>query len=179
MNRKIPPEAVTYYYGLGPGRSYEKVAAHYGVSKRAVVDLAKRENWQAAVEELDRKARERAEQKVLETNDEMNERQLKVFRYIQSRAIETLKALPLETAVEAVKAYTTAAEKERLIRGEPTDRTAINLEEIVKSEYRRLMRPDNGEDEWADLLGGDAGSAPPKPEGEATGDEGTADGEAG
>ena len=27
--RKIPPDAVTYYVSLGPGRSYQKVAEHY------------------------------------------------------------------------------------------------------------------------------------------------------
>ena len=34
-------------FSLGPGRSYQAVADRYGVSKRAVTALAKRENWQA------------------------------------------------------------------------------------------------------------------------------------
>ncbi len=36
MSGKIPPDALEYYLVLGPDRSYQKVADHYGVSKRAV-----------------------------------------------------------------------------------------------------------------------------------------------
>ena len=58
MNGKIPPDALQYYLGLGLDRSYQKVADHYGVSKRAVTKLAARERWQDKVIELERKARE-------------------------------------------------------------------------------------------------------------------------
>ena len=44
--RKIPPEAFDHYFSLGPERSYEAVARKYGVTKRAVTKLAKRESWQ-------------------------------------------------------------------------------------------------------------------------------------
>ena len=45
-NRKIPQDAFFFYVGLGPGRSYQQVADHYGVTKRAVVNLAVKERWQ-------------------------------------------------------------------------------------------------------------------------------------
>ena len=47
MSGKIPPDALEYYLGLGPDRSYQKVADHYGVSKRAVTKLAARERWRS------------------------------------------------------------------------------------------------------------------------------------
>ena len=53
--RKIPQDAFTYYVSLGASRSYQKVAEKYGVTKRAVVNLAKRERWQEQVVELERR----------------------------------------------------------------------------------------------------------------------------
>ena len=52
--RKIPPDAVTYYLSLGPGRSYQKVAEYYGVTKRAVTKIAVKEHWQEKVAEIER-----------------------------------------------------------------------------------------------------------------------------
>ena len=46
MSGRIPPDALEYYVSLGADRSYEKVADHYGVSKRAVTKLAVRQRWQ-------------------------------------------------------------------------------------------------------------------------------------
>ena len=46
-HRKIPQDAFTFYVSLGPGRSYQKVAEKYGVTKRAVVNVGTREKWQA------------------------------------------------------------------------------------------------------------------------------------
>ena len=141
MNRKLPPDAFSFYFSLGPGRSYQAVADEYEVSKRAVSNLAERENWQARLVELERKARDKADEKALETLDEMNERHLKVLRFIQGRAIDTLKAMPLESAMDAVRAYSLSLDKERTIRGEPTDRNAVSIEEICRSEYARWLKP--------------------------------------
>jgi len=40
VRRRIPLEAYSHYLGLGRARSYEAVAQHYGVSKRAITNLA-------------------------------------------------------------------------------------------------------------------------------------------
>ncbi len=40
MRGKIPPDAFQYYLGRGAERSYQKVADHYGASKRAVTKVA-------------------------------------------------------------------------------------------------------------------------------------------
>jgi hypothetical protein len=63
VKRKLPPEAYSYYLGLGPGRSYEAVARHYKSSKRAVTNLAAREGWQSKVAAADAQARARAAEK--------------------------------------------------------------------------------------------------------------------
>ena len=122
MSGRIPPDALEYYLALGPDRSYQKVADHYGVSKRAVTKLAARERWQEKVVELERKARESAEKKALESLEGMNLRHLKSLKIIQGKALEALRTMPLSTAMEAVRALDMAIRQERLIRGEPSDR---------------------------------------------------------
>jgi hypothetical protein len=139
VNRKIPPDAFEQYFSLGPERSYEALAKSCGVSKRAVSKLATKERWQERLRELERKARERSDEKVLETLEDMSARHLKVLRFIQNKAIEALKSMPLDSAMEAVRAYHVSVEKERLIRGEPSDRTEMSLEEITKREMRTLL----------------------------------------
>ncbi len=143
---KIPPDAFTFYFGLGSDRSYQAVADRYGVSKRSVTKLAVQENWQDRVATLGRKARENSDQRILETLEDMNERHLKTLRVIQGKALETLKAMPLASAMEAVRALDMSIGKERLIRGEPSDRTVVSVEETIKREYERWMMTDgNGE----------------------------------
>ena len=139
MSGRIPPEAFQFYLGLGPDRSYQRVADQFGVSKRAVTKLAIRERWQERVEELERKAREGAEQKALESLEAMNLRHLKSLKVVQGKALEALRSMPLATAMEAVRALDMSIRQERLIRGEPSDRTAISVEEVIKREYERWM----------------------------------------
>jgi hypothetical protein len=141
LNRKLPPDAFSFYFSLGPGRSYQEVAKKFEVSKRAVSNLAERENWQARLADLDRKARDKADEKALETLDEMNERHLKVLRFIQGRAIDTLKSMSLDSAMDAIRAYAMSLDKERMIRGEPTDRNVLTVEEICRDEYARWLKP--------------------------------------
>jgi hypothetical protein len=146
MSGRIPPDALEYYLALGPDRSYQKVADHYGVSKRAVTKLAARERWQEKVVELERKARESAEKKALESLEGMNLRHLKSLKVVQGKALEALRSMPLTTAMEAVRALDMAIRQERLIRGEPSDRTAISVEEVIRREYERWMLPEEDGD---------------------------------
>ena len=147
MSGKIPPDALDYYVGLGPERSYQKVADEFGVSKRSVTKLAGRERWQERVAELERKAREGAERKALESLEGMNLRHLKSLKVVQGKAIEALRSMPLTTAMEAVRALDMAIRQERLIRGEPSERTAVSVEEAIKREYERWMIAEEGEDD--------------------------------
>lgn len=137
MRSKIPPQAFSFYLGLGASRSYEAVAKHYSVTKRAITNLAVKENWQEKLVEAERKAREKAEEKALESLEDMNARHLKTMQLIQRKSLEALRSMPLTTAIDAIRALSLSVEKERLIRGEPTDRTALDMEQIVRREYER------------------------------------------
>ncbi len=148
MTRKIPPDAFSYYVGLGLDRSYQALADHYGVSKQAIVKAAKRERWQERLLEIERKAQEGADQRAVDNLEAMNGRHLKTLQAIQARALEALKTMPLASAMEAVRALDMCITKERLVRGEPSDRTAVSVEDAIRREYDRWMVPNdpNGED---------------------------------
>jgi hypothetical protein len=140
MRRKIPPEAYSYDLGLGSARSYEAVANHYHVSKRAVTNLARKEAWQEKVTAADEKARARAVERAQESIEEMNERHLKTAQLIQRKALETLRESSIGGAMDAVKALVMGVRDERLIRGEPTDRAELDVAEIVKRESERWLK---------------------------------------
>jgi len=142
MNRKIPPEAFEFYCGLGAGRSYSAVAKEFDVSKRAITSCAKREGWATRLETVERKARERADERMVESIDEMGERHLRIVRVVQTRALEAIKDMPIATAMDAARALDMTIKQERLIRGEPTDRSTISLEEVVRKEHERWMAND-------------------------------------
>jgi hypothetical protein len=139
MRRKIPPEAFSFYLGLGQVRSYDAVAAHYRVTKRAVTNLAVKERWQEKLEASERQARAKAEEKAQESVDDMKSRHLKTMQLVQRKALDALRSMPLTTAMDAVKALAMAVDRERLIRGEPTDHSLVSVEEIIKREYALLM----------------------------------------
>ena len=146
MAAKIPPDAFEYYLGLGPGRSYEAVAEKYGVTKRAVTKLAAREKWQERILEIERKARRATEERAQESLEQMNERHLKSLRVIQGKALEALKAMPLNTAMEAVRALDLGIRQERVVRGEPSDRSAMTIEEKIRSEFENWLVPQPEDD---------------------------------
>jgi hypothetical protein len=139
MRRKIPPEAFSFYLGLGQARSYDVVAAHYRVTKRAVTNLAVKERWQEKLDAAERQARAKAEEKAQESVDDMKSRHLKTMQLVQRKALDALRSMPLTTAMDAVKALAMAVDRERLIRGEPTDHSLVSVEEIIKREYALLM----------------------------------------
>jgi hypothetical protein len=139
MNKKLSPDAFAYYWSLGSVRSYQAVADKYGVSKRAVVSAAKTENWQQHILDMEKKAHDAVEKKMVETLEQMSERHIRVCKLIQGKALEALKSMPLSTAMEAVRALDLAIKQERLIRGEPTDRSAVNIEDVIRREYDRWL----------------------------------------
>ncbi len=145
MTNKIGIDAFEFYASLGPSRSYQAVADRYGVSKRAVTKKATKENWQQRIVDRERKALEAVDKKAIETLEQMSDRHLKVCKLIQRKALEALRSMPLTTAMDAVKALDLTIKQERLVRGEPTDRTA-SVEEVIKREYDRWLMSDNPDD---------------------------------
>ncbi len=123
MAGKIPSDAFEFYFSLGPSRSYQAVAEKYAVTKRAVTNLAKREDWQRRLAEIEAKAREEADKKNAQTLKAIHERQLQSLRLVQRRSIERLRETPIETAAEAARALAQSIKQENVILGEPGDRT--------------------------------------------------------
>jgi hypothetical protein len=150
MSKKIPSDAFQYYFNLGTGRSYQKVAERYSVTKRAVSKLATAERWQEQALEIERKASEGAMQKTIESVEAMNIRHVKSSKVVQAKALEALRSMPISTAMEAVRALDIAMKQERLIRGEPSERTALSVEEVIKKEFADLMVPEEEEEEEKD-----------------------------
>ena len=147
MSGRLPHDAFQYYFALGSGRSYQQVADHFGVTKRSVTKLGTKEGWQERVEELEARSRQQSEKNALETMETMNLRHLKSLRVVQGKALEALRAMPLATAMEAVRALDLAIRQERLVRGEPSERTAVSVEDVIRREYKRWMVPDADGDE--------------------------------
>ncbi len=145
--RKIPQDALAYYVSLGPGRSYQKVAEHYGVTKRAVVNAAKRDRWQEQVEELERTAREDAREKMKSTIEATYEQHMKALRLVFGKGVEALKGMAIDTPADAMKAIQLAIREMRVALGEPTDRTAISVEDTIRREYERWMTVEDDEAE--------------------------------
>ena len=150
MNRKLPSDALDYYLELGVERSYRAVAERYGVSKVAVVARAKKERWQERLRKLDEDARKQAEKKAGAELEAVRERQLQGARFLHARALEALKSLPPEKGVRAASALSIAWKHELLILGDPTERQAQTIEEVVRVESERWLTEDpglNGHDE--------------------------------
>jgi hypothetical protein len=139
MNRKLPQEAFDFYLGEGLTRSYQSVAKRYGVTKNAVVALAKRERWQERLAEIEAKVRKAGDERAAESLEEIRSRHLKAARAIQAKAIQALQTMSLTSAMEAVRALDLGVRTERLLIGEPSERTAVSIEELIKSEMRDLL----------------------------------------
>ena len=139
MNRKIPQDAFEFYHSLGTGRSYQAVADQYGVTKRAVTDFAKRKGWSQRLEAIEREAREQSDKKIAETLEEIRGRHLKTLRAMNARALSALQQFPLNSGMEAMRAAEMVIKLERLIVGEPSERTEVGIEEITRLEVARFL----------------------------------------
>lgn len=149
MAGKLPPESFEHYFALGPSRSYAAVAKKYGVTKKAVYKRALKERWQERIADIQEKARAHGDEKRVESIEAMNERHLKLMRLVQGKALEALKQYPLETALEAVRALEASIRQERLICGEPSERAAVSVEDVIKREYQSWMTTEVPEDDTA------------------------------
>ena len=139
--KKLPDDAYAYYLALGPRRSHQAVADHFDVDKKTVTNRAVKESWRQRIDDHERAERERLERKAAESVEAMNDRHLKVISYIQAKGVEALKSMPLDSAIDAVRAITIAIDKERVIRGEPAQRSTIDIERRIREEHERWEAP--------------------------------------
>ena len=126
--KKIPPDAFDFYFSLGPPRSYQAVADKYGVTKRAVTVLAKRENWQTRLTEVEQKAQARTDEKKVDALEAAHEQRLKALRLVLGKGIEGLRDMPIDSPRDAIRAIGLAVREIRVELGEPSDRTAPRVE---------------------------------------------------
>lgn len=151
MTRKMPDDAFAFYVALGPDqRSYELVGKHYGVHKKTVTRTAEREQWQARLEVIERRAREATDAKLAKDLHAMDMRHRKLLLGIASRAASAIQAFPLKTAMEGIKAAEIAIKLERLLAGEPTETRTISVEQVTRDEVHRFLLEDGQADEWSE-----------------------------
>ena len=147
MNGRIPSDAFDLYVSLGPERSYQAIADRYGVSKRAVVKHAGKEKWAERLERIEREARERSDEKLAEGIEEMRTRHMKTLKAMNARALAALKQYPLTSGMEAMRAAEMVIKLERLIAGEPSERTELSIEEVTRREVNQLLVVEGDEDD--------------------------------
>ena len=136
---KIPAEAFDLYVAMGHERSYRAIGEKYGVSKRAVVKHAAREDWMPRLARIEDEARERSDERLTETLEQMRTRHLKTLRVLHSKAIQALKAHPLNSAMEAAKVAELVIKLERLVVGEVSTRAHLAVEETTRREIESLV----------------------------------------
>jgi hypothetical protein len=168
--RKLPADSFEAYVAMGPERSYQAIATKYHCSKQAVTKKAAKERWQERLDEIEAEARRNSDKRVVQTLRDLNEKQLKLWQLVESRALQALRDHTLASAMDAAKALDLATKNIRLILGEATERTE-NIEQTVRREFDRFLTTAS-DDDWngvdnpqqldQELLGTDA--AQPVPE---------------
>jgi len=98
---------------------------------------------------IEDEARERSDERLTETLEEMRTRHLQTLRALHGKAVQGLKAHPLNSAMEAAKVAELVIKLERLVVGEPSQRTHLAVEETTRREIESLVVVE-GDDENAD-----------------------------
>ncbi len=129
-------EAFDEYWALGAERSIERLhellaGAEPGSRPppglRTLYDWSSRYHWQDRIERLERQAREAADGARVDGLREMYERQAREALLLQQKGAGWLSEFVSDDASPeaAIRAIVEGAKLERLARGEPSDRTAV------------------------------------------------------
>lgn len=154
---RIPEGSFEYYVSLGESRSYQKVADHFGVTKRGIVKRAVREDWSGRLARIEAEARERFNALLCEAAEEARQRHLTTLKAMSMRVLEGLKRHPLDSCMDAIRAAEITIKLERLLLGEATDRTSLQLETTIRREYDRWLKRD---EEWEEAVLAEAEDEP-------------------
>ena len=150
MNKRLPPDAFAFYVTLGAARSHQAVADHFKVHKRTVVRTADRENWADRLAAVEKEAREASDKHLAKDLGEQRLRHRKMLTAMASRAARALQEFPLTSGMEGIKAAELVIKLERLLSGESTERTSLDIEQVVRREYQELMSVEEEDEEEAD-----------------------------
>lgn len=152
MSRRIPEDAFSFYVALGADRSYQRVADHFGVSKRGIIKVADRENWAERLDAIEESVRGRIDERLGETLEEMQARHLKLLRAMAGRAARAIQEHPLSSGMDGIRAAEMIIKLERLVAGEASDHSQLTVEQITRQEVDRLLvRADDEPDEEAPI----------------------------
>lgn len=137
--QRLPDEAFAAYVNLGPSRSYQAIADEFGVHKRTVVRTAEREEWATRLAAIEKKAREAVDEKLAGELQDRKLRQRKLVLAIASRAAKAISDHPLTDGMQGIRAAELAIKLERLLDGEATENTTIDLEQVIRKETQDLL----------------------------------------
>lgn len=155
MKKKLPQEAFGYYVSLGAPRTLQAVADRFSVSRRTVERQAEREEWDARIQAIELEARRAIDAELVKERVDMHLRHRKMLTAMAARAAKGMQEYPIANGRDAIKAAEIVIKLERLLAGEATDRTAVDVESIIKREMRELLVFDG--DGRADEHGGVGG----------------------
>lgn len=147
MKMGLPADAFDFYVSLGPGRSHQAVADRFAVNKRTVVRTADREKWAERLVKIEAEARDISDRQLAKDLGEMHLRHRKILTAMAGRAARALQEFPLTSGMEGIKAAALVIKLERLLAGEPTERTSLDLEQTIRREYETLMRVEEIDDD--------------------------------
>lgn len=140
-------ETFKYWVSLGDWRSFAKVAAHFGVARRAIQKCSLRNAWGRRLEAIEVAAKARADELLVESLAEVRARHLRMLKVVATRGLQALQAKELDTASEGVKAVTEAIKLERMIHGETTTNIGVSMQELTRREVEMLLITEADDDD--------------------------------
>lgn len=119
-------------------RSVQHVARVCGVSPTTALRYKRLDDWDGRLVGISQKADEKIDDSIAE----MMARQAKQARAVQAKALQKIVQDGFKTTRAAADAYFKAAQEERVIRGEPSDRLDIVQDQMAQTRenYNRLKK---------------------------------------
>lgn len=148
--QRLPDEAFAAYVNLGPNRSYQAIADQFGVHKRTVVRTAERDGWATRLAAIEQKARDAVDAQLVGELQERKLRQRKLVVAVASRAAKAIFDYPLTDGMQGIRAAELAIKLERLLDGEATENTSVDIEQVIRRECQDLLTVEDDEDDKVD-----------------------------
>lgn len=127
------------YVGMGPSRSYQRVADQFGWSKPCVTRTAMKGEWLKRLREIEAEARHEADKKMMEARVEAHERHIKLAKLIQTRAVQGLQAHQFDNARDASRALVDGVKLERTSLGESNDNHHVSVQAVTRREVESFV----------------------------------------
>lgn len=139
MSARLPNDAFALYVSMGLDRSYQRVAAAFGVSKRSVVKAALRENWTGRLKQIEARSQAKLDERLADEIAEVSERHRKMLRAMAGRAARAIQEFPLTSGMEGIRAAEVVIRLERILAGESSERESAVIEKTTRQEIDRLL----------------------------------------